>query len=224
MSRIVLVVAAHADDEVLGCGGTIAWHAARGDCVHLLLLADGVSSRNASTAEELARRTSAAQAAASILGIQTLQQCGFADNQLDQISMLKIAQAVEGAVRTRRPDVVFTHHHGDLNVDHRRAHEAVLIACRPQPGCSVREIYGFEVLSSTEWATPRQDCFSPAVYVDISRYLTRKIEALQAYTEEMRPEPHSRSIRHAEILATHRGMCVGLEAAEAFEVYRIIRG
>ena len=142
---------------------------------------------------------------------------------MDSIPLLDIVQALEPVVQRIAPSVIYTHHHGDLNIDHRRTQEAVMTACRPQPGCTVKEIYGFEVLSSTEWATPQTEPFTPALYVNISTQLPSKLAALKAYAEEMRSTPHSRSVEHVEVLAQHRGYSIGVQAAEAFVVYRMIR-
>ena len=141
---------------------------------------------------------------------------------MDSVPMLGVVQALEPIVRKIQPERVYTHHHGDLNVDHRVTHQAVLTACRPLPGSSVREILAFEVISSTEWATPGLAPFIPHALVDISAYLPKKLEALAAYELEMRPAPHSRSVEHIEALARHRGNSVGVEAAEGFEVVRMI--
>ena len=223
MSRVVLVVAAHADDEALGCGGTIARHTADGDSVHLLLIADGVTSRLNVNPDDLMCRDKASEKASEILGIKTSYRLGLPDNRLDSIPLLDIVRELEIIIKKIMPRVIYTHHHGDLNVDHRRTQEAVMTACRPQPGCPVKEIYGFEVPSSTEWATPYRAPFLPSVFVDISDYLLTKKSAIEAYTEEMRPEPHSRSMGHVLALAAHRGYTVGVKAAEAFMVYRLIR-
>lgn len=142
---------------------------------------------------------------------------------MDSVPLLEIVQKLEPIIEEIRPTVICTHHHGDLNIDHRLTHAAVMTACRPIPGSFVREIYGFEVLSSTEWATTRESPFLPNYFVDISQQLQTKLKALEAYAEEMREVPHSRSIQHAEVLARHRGFGIGVDAAEAFEVYRIIR-
>lgn len=141
---------------------------------------------------------------------------------MDSVPLLEIVQKLEPIIREVQPSVVYTHHHGDLNIDHRLTHAAVMTACRPVPGSSVREIYGFEVLSSTEWATQKSLSFLPDYFVDITHQLRIKLDALGVYAEEMRNPPHSRSMAHAEVLAHHRGYSVGVDAAEAFEVYRII--
>lgn len=219
----ILIVAAHADDEALGCGGTIARHVAQGDIVHLALMTNGVTARANATEADIANRTQALQAAQAILGISSVENYDFPDNQMDCAPLLAVAQKIETILARVMPKIVYTHHQGDLNVDHRQTHLAVMTACRPLPNSPVEEIYGFEVLSSTEWATPQQSPFSPNVFVDISETLPIKLKALEAYKEEMRAVPHSRSVRHAEILARHRGYCVGLEAAEAFEAYRVIQ-
>lgn len=221
--KTVLVVAAHADDEALGCGGTIARHAEEGDAVHLVLMADGVYSRRESSEISFARRIQASKHAQSILGALSSQLLGLPDNKMDSVPLLEIVQKLESILAEIQPSVIYTHHHGDLNIDHRLTQAAVMTACRPVPDSSVREIYGFEVLSSTEWAAQQGSPFLPNYFVDITQQLRTKLEALEAYAEEMRKPPHSRSMAHAEALSHHRGYSIGVDAAEAFEVYRIIR-
>ena len=223
MNRTILVVAAHTDDEALGCGGTIARHVADGDRVHAVFLADGVSSRFGELKSAMENRQAAAEKAGEILGIATSTFLGLPDNRLDSLALLDVVQPLEARLSNLQPEVIYTHHHGDLNVDHRIAHQAVITACRPQNGGSVREILCFEVVSSTEWATPQADPFLPNLYVDITAQLDIKIKALEAYALEMRSSPHSRSLEHLVALARHRGYCVGFEAAEAFELVRGIR-
>lgn len=223
VNKTVLIVAAHADDEALGCGGTVARHTAEGDEVHAIFMADGVNSRANSAVGYLPRRIAAARQAHKILGLQSVKYLEFPDNCMDSVPLLKIVQTLEAVIDTLSPQVIYTHHHGDLNIDHRITHSAVMTACRPQPEGTVREIFSFEVLSSTEWATPTQDPFLPNAFVDISDYLDQKIQALQAYQLEMRSAPHSRSIEHVECLARHRGNSVGVGAAEAFMLIRQIR-
>jgi LmbE family N-acetylglucosaminyl deacetylase len=223
MSNTVLVVAAHADDEVLGCGGTIAKHVANRDSVHLVIMADGVRSRASADQTDLEIRRKAALASADILGISSVRFLDYPDNKLDTVPMLDLAHSLELVVQDIKPSIVYTHHHGDLNIDHRLTHAAVLTCNRPQPHTTVREIFGFEVPSSTEWATPQEKPFLPTLFVDIDNYLEFKLKALDAYALEMRNPPHSRSISHVDILARHRGFCVGVAAAEAFMVYRICR-
>lgn len=219
----VLVVAAHPDDEALGCGGTIARHVAEGDTVHLLLMTDGVSARRGTTRRHQEARARALAKSCRILGIQKARTLSFPDNQMDAVPLLQIVQAMEPILRGFKPTIVYTHHSGDLNVDHRITQQAVMTACRPKPNFSVRAIHGFEVLSSTDWTGGINPAFSPQVYVNIERHLKKKIRACAAYAGEMAPEPHTRSLRHVEILARHRGLTVGFGAAEAFVTYRILR-
>jgi LmbE family N-acetylglucosaminyl deacetylase len=223
MNRIVLIIAAHADDEVLGCGGTIARHTAEGDTVHVVFMADGVGSRDQIEATALTKRNEARDAALRILGVSHWYALDFPDNRLDSTPLLDVVKALEPIIQHVAPEIIYTHHYGDLNVDHRITHQAVMTACRPQPGSTVREILTFEIMSSTEWASPGLAPFIPNTYIDISNFLHTKIQALTAYELEMRPAPHSRSIAHLEILAQHHGYCVGVKAAEAFMVMRSLR-
>lgn len=222
MSNTILVVVAHADDEVLGCGGTIARHVAEGDAVHVVFMADGVSSRAMNDSAELQRRNQARDAALRILGVTNSYALDFPDNRMDSVPLLDVVKALELIVPQVQPNRVYTHHHGDLNVDHRVTHQAVMTACRPVPGSSVREFLTFEVMSSTEWATPGVEAFVPNAFIDIGGYLETKMKALEKYYMEMHPEPHSRSVVHIESQALHRGNCMGLKAAEAFQVVRLI--
>jgi LmbE family N-acetylglucosaminyl deacetylase len=223
MSRTILVIAAHADDEAIGCGGTIARHVAEGDAVHLIFMADGVTSRTGAGDAGIGEREATAARAHKCLGVSSVSYLAFPDNRLDNVSLLDIVQRLEGAIVPLAPDVIYTHHHGDLNIDHRITHEAVMTACRPLPGSTVREIYAFEVMSSTEWGGPALAPFSPQLSLDITEYLGVKLAALDAYRIEMRAAPHSRSIEHIRALALHRGHSAGVHAAEAFMVVRVLR-
>lgn len=223
MKKLVLVVAAHADDEALGCGGTLAKHAAEGDEVHVVFMADGVGARDGAHEEALRARTEAMERALKALGVCDWHAIGLPDNQMDGLPLLQVVRPLEKIIAKLAPHTIYTHHHGDLNIDHRITHQAVMTACRPLPGSSCREIFSFEVMSSTEWAGPGQAAFEPNVFVDISAYWRCKHQALEAYALEMHPPPHSRSIAHLDALAQHRGACIGAKHAEAFMLIRMLR-
>jgi LmbE family N-acetylglucosaminyl deacetylase len=216
----VLALVAHPDDEVLGAGGTLALHAARGEEVHIVFLTDGVSARGEDSAAA-ERRAQAACKAASILGARQPKFLGFPDNRLDQVALLDVVQAIEAVVTSIQPYTIYTHHAGDLNIDHAICHRAVLTAGRPLPASKLRCIYAMEVASSTEWASPGAgNAFIPTRYVDVSATMTAKRKALEAYGEEMRPFPHPRSAEAVAALAAWRGASAGLAAAEAFVLVR----
>ncbi|MBT6052731.1 MAG: PIG-L family deacetylase [Candidatus Scalindua sp.] len=221
MSKQILVVAAHPDDEVLGCAGTIARHVSDGDKVYVVFMSDGVTSRTGVESNEVEVRKQAAKDASNILGmVQSPRFLGFPDNRMDTVALLDIVQTLEQVINEIEPEVVYTHHSGDLNIDHKITHQAVMTACRPQPGFCVREIYSFEVLSSTEWST--NNPFIPNYFVDISDILELKISAIKAYNSELRLFPHARSIESIEALVKYRGASVGVHAAEAFRLERKI--
>ena len=140
---------------------------------------------------------------------------------MDSFDRLDLIKRIEECIDLYKPEVVYVHHAGDVNVDHRRLHEAVVTACRPTPGHPVRRILSFEVASSTEWQPPGSaSAFQPNWFVDISDHWQKKLEALKAYSSEMRPWPHARSLEAVEHLARWRGAQVGVEAAEAFCLLR----
>ncbi len=220
MSKI-LVVAAHPDDEVLGCSGTIARHVSDGDKVHMVFMSDGVTSRMGVELNEVEVRKQAAKDASNILGIvESPRFLGFPDNRMDTVALLDVVQTLEQVINEIGPEVIYTHHLGDLNIDHKITHQAVMTACRPKPEFCVREIYSFEVLSSTEWST--NNPFIPNYFVDISDMLELKISAIKAYNSELCVFPHARSVESIKALAIYRGASAGLNAAEAFKIERLI--
>jgi len=215
----VLVVAAHPDDEVLGCGATIARHVYNGDQVRVVFLADGFSSR-----ESDKDRDDSAEKASKVLGCQQPVFLRFPDNRLDSVSLLEIVQKIEEVIYSYNPSIVYTHHFGDLNVDHKIAHKAVITACRPQPSLCVKEVYSFETLSATHWNSPSMgSAFNPNYFISVGEFIDKKIEALRCYDKEIRDYPHARSYEAVESLLQLRGSTVGLNKAEAFFVERLIK-
>lgn len=230
MNNSVLVVAAHPDDEVLGCGGAIVRHVRSGDHVAVLILAEGYTSRIAGRVstnhdqEKVQALAAATRRACAILGVTEVALHGFPDNRMDGVELLEVVKVIEAHLSRLQPAVVYTHHGGDVNVDHRVAYQAVVTACRPQPAHAVKTLLTFETPSSTEWQPPFPGtAFTPNWFVDVSSTLPAKLEALAEYEAELRDWPHPRSIQAVEYLARWRGAMAGLEAAEAFALAREIR-
>jgi LmbE family N-acetylglucosaminyl deacetylase len=224
----VLVVAAHPDDEILGCGGTMTRLVREGEEVRIAILAESMSSRYAHRGDpdpqEVQHLHARAKQAADKVGAKEVVLCKLPDNRLDTVPLLDVVKTVEELVARFRPEIIYTHHQGDLNVDHGVVHRAVLTATRPISGQCVRDLYAFEVPSSTEWAFQRlEPSFRPNVFVDITDSLETKIEALACYDTEIRTFPHPRSAEALRAIATRWGSVVGLQAVEAFELIRSVR-
>lgn len=216
-----LIIAAHPDDEVLGCGGAIATLAKLNQHIEVIFLTDGVGSRADSSNVAVTRRRNASERALKILGVSKIHHLSFPDNQMDKTSLLEIVQSLETYLSMIKPVIVFTHHIGDLNIDHRLVNKAVNTACRPYPSQPVKTIFSFEVPSSSEWQTTKNTPFLPNFFLELSDDLfEKKIMALEAYFEEMRPWPHPRSIRGVKVQAEYRGMSIGVPMAEAYILLR----
>ncbi len=224
----VLVIAAHPDDEVLGCGGTMARLAAQGAEVHVVIVANGLTSRTDfavhKAGELLQQHHDRAVRAGQLLGAASVNVLGFPDQKLDTLPLLDITQALEREITRLKPDTVFTQHGGDLNLDHVITYRATLTATRPLAGHCVRRVLAYEVASSTEWSFQRfEPRFQPAVFFDISATLEKKIAAMQVYESETRAFPHPRSPEALRAIASRWGSVVGATAAEAFELVREIQ-
>lgn len=214
----VLVVGAHPDDEVLGCGGTLARFRAAGKDVHALILSDVTTSRTGEPGDPAALGAEA-QRAAEVLGFTSLTRGDFPDNRFDTLPMLEIIKRIEELKTEVEPDLVLCHDPIDLNLDHQIVHQAVLTAFRSLPG-ETTALMTFETSSSTEYQDPDFGGFCPNFYIDISDHLEAKIHALECYRSEMRAAPHPRSIEGIRNLARRRGMEAGCEYAEAFRIMR----
>ena len=224
---IVLVVAAHPDDEVLGCGGTMAKLAREGHQISIAILGEGVTSRtdkreqaNPAEIEKLKARS---QAAGKLIGAKEVFNYDLPDNRFDTVALLDIVKIIEALVTKLSPQTIYTHHAGDLNIDHQLVNRAVLTATRPMKGQSVREIFAFEVPSSTEWAFQRiEPSFRANTFMDIGSTLETKTKAMALYESEARAFPHPRSTEALNAIAKRWGSVIGCDAAEAFEVIRAI--
>ncbi len=228
----ILVIAAHPDDEVLGCGATIAKHTSKGDEVHVLILGQGVMSRTTGTSKnkendnkkELTLLKQQAQTAANILGVKALYLHDFPDNSFDSVPLLEIVKVIESYKQKIKPSIVYTHHFGDLNIDHRLTFEAAATAFRPIGNEKPQKILCFEILSSSEWNRKQHGGFIPNYYVDVSKTILRKIDALTAYKNEVCEFPHPRSLKAVEALSVVRGSEVSFFNAEAFYLFRGLEG
>ena len=227
-SARTLVVAAHPDDEVLGCGATMARIASEGGIVQTIFLADGESSRfpvseisAPKVIERILARRVAANSAATILGSMPPKFFDLPDNRMDTVPMLEIAKIIEEEIAIFKPSRVFTHFSGDLNIDHQKVHEAVLVATRPQGDSGVGEVICFELPSSTEWRPLGSgQTFTPNLFVNATGFESQKFAALESYEAEMRAFPHPRSKEAIMSLMKWRGASSNLLASEAFIMAR----
>jgi len=223
-NKRIAVIAAHPDDEILGCGGTISRFAAEGSEVFILILGQGVASRHTAgyaVSKKIAELRRCGKRAASRVKAKVIDFLDFPDNRFDTVSLLDIIKAVEMSLDAIKPDTVFTHSACDLNVDHQITAQAVITATRPLSNTAVHNVYAFEVLSSSEWNFGRP--FTPNVFIDISSHIEAKKKAMAEYVSEIRKHPHPRSLKSIEALASYRGSQAGFSYAEAFSLIRAIR-
>jgi LmbE family N-acetylglucosaminyl deacetylase len=217
--RTILAVGAHPDDEVLGPGGTLANHADAGHAVYVLIVTEGATQQydDPSIVE---RKKEEARQCADRLGVTEVRFGDLPDMRLDDVPHVEINAVIEAAIEAIRPDTVYTHWNGDVNLDHRRVYESTLVATRP--GSGVERVLSYEVPSSTDWAGDGNG-FEPTVFVDVTDSIETKIAAFKAYESETRTYPHPRSAESLRARARTRGTAAGFEAAEAFRLIREYR-
>ena len=222
----ILAVVAHPDDEVLGCGATLARLIKEDYEANTLILGEGATSRDKKREtknrnKEILALKEQAKKANKILGIKEGFFYNLADNRFDTLPLLAIIKAIEEVKFKVKPDIIFTHYGKDLNIDHQITYNAVITAARPIKGETVKEIYSFEIPSSTEWGYPLS--FSPNVFFDVTGTLDLKLKAMSEYETELRNFPHPRSLENIKLNAKHWGVRVGLKYAEAFKTIRVIK-
>lgn len=221
----ILIVASHPDDEILGCGATVVKFIKSGYEAHVLILGEGITSRDEKRMPdkrqaELADLKRHVYKANKIIGVKDVILKDLPDNRFDSLSLLDVVKIVEKVKNDKKPDIIFTHYQNDLNIDHQITYRAVITAARPIWGETVKEIYSFEVASSTEWSYPLT--FSPDVFFDVSETLDVKLKALKEYKVEMKEARHPRSIEAVELQAKLWGVKTGTRYAEAFKAVRIM--
>lgn len=214
----VLVIAPHMDDEVLGCGGSIARHVADGDTVHVVVVANRAYGHIYDEAL-IGREKACCREAQNTLGYQELTFLDLPDERLDAVQ-IDVIVPLEKVVNEFRPDWVYMPFVGDMNQDHRAVYHAACVACRPFAAVQIQRLLCYEVPSSTDQSPSSLNPFCPNVYVDISETLERKTAAMAAYAAEQHPFPHPRAEKALSAIAVKRGMEAGLEAAEAFMLLR----
>ncbi len=229
MKKKIHVIAAHPDDELLGCGGAILYHLKKRDKVRVTIVAEGLTSRDnkrniIKRHKDLSNLKNISRKIFKKIGVKEIDFLDFADNRLDSYNLLDVIKPIEKIIKVFKPDIIYTHHPGDLNKDHQIVNRAVMTASRPKPKNFVKKIYAFEVLSSTNWTINyTKSNFEPNYFLNIEKFLRRKIKLLSFYKSEMEKWPHSRSLKSIEYLAKYRGSSVGVEAAEAFCLLREVK-
>ena len=226
MNKSILIVAAHPDDEVLGCFGTVARLIKEGYEAYSLILGEGKTSRDEKRVVknkqgEIQHLNTEIHKANELIGIKKVFIESFPDNRFDSIDLLDIVKVISKVKEEVQPDIIFTHYENDLNIDHRITYQAVITATRPMADECVKEIYSFEILSSTEWNYPLS--FSPDLFYDIGDTIDLKVKAMQAYESELCSYPHPRSLEGIRLNAQYRGMQVGKQYIEAFKSVRILK-
>jgi LmbE family N-acetylglucosaminyl deacetylase len=234
----ILIIAAHPDDEVLGMGGTIKKYTKSKNKVKIVILATGIFARRSQNLknstkynvkkdikEKMLKQKNIlreeSKEANKILGVKDIEFYDFPDNEMDTISNLEITKTIENIIEKFKPSVIYTHSPIDVNIDHKMIFYATLTATRPTRGNSVKEVYSFEIPSSSEWNFT--EAFNPNTFVDIEKELSYKIKAMQKYKSEIEKFPHPRSPKALEAIAHRWGTVSGVKAAEAFVLIRNLK-
>lgn len=225
----ILLVVAHPDDELLGCGATMHKLITENNCsIRAVILGEGITSRSDKREpekwdEELKQHKNNIYEAAKHIGFESIGIYNFPDNRFDTVALLDLIKVVEKEKQTFNPEIIFTHHGGDLNIDHQRTFEAVITATRPMENENVKGIITFETPSGTEWrASSDPKHFIPNFFAEITEAnLSAKINAMESYKFEKREYPHPRSPKALKILAQRYGVMLGCEYAEAFNIVRL---
>ena len=210
----VLVIAAHPDDEILGCGGVVALHTEKGDHVTSLIVCEGDSLRYNNKTQE---HQGQIYRAAEVLGVQDVRSLKLPDQKLETIVLTDLIDPILEVVREVEPNIIYCQYGGDVNQDHKILFEAILVATRPTEEF-IEVVYAFDTASSTEWGYPRN--FVPDTWIDISSTLDLKIKAMAEYKTELREYPHPRSLEALRNKAYAWGNQCLMESAETFMTIR----
>ncbi len=222
----VLVIAPHADDEILGCGGTIAKHIEQGDLVYLAVMTNAsIGAPELFKEEQIKEIREEAKQSHKFLGIKETFFFDFPAPQLEQYPQYKIANAINGLIKQTEAEILYIPNKGDLHLDHGVIYNASLVAARPVPGQFVKTILAYETLSETEWGHPTVEAvFIPTYFHTLTEtHFSKKIGAMNFFASQLKPFPNTRSLEAIDHLGKLRGATVGAEYAEAFMLIRDIK-
>jgi len=218
-----LVLAPHADDEVLGCGGTIARKVREGHEVYVSILTNAsVGAPELFSEKDVQRSRAEAKNAHELLGVKATKFSELPAPRLEQYPQYMIANEITTIIKDVQPNVLLIPHRGDLHLDHGVIFNASLVAARPVGSHKISRILAYETLSETEWGHPfPEKAFIPNYFVPLSEGdLQKKLAAMQSFSSQIKQSPHPRSIEGIQTLAAHRGMSVNNKYAEAFILVR----
>lgn len=217
MSKTVLILAAHPDDEILGCGGVMAKYSKQGYEIHVGIVTDGSSTQYAGNESLALQKIRECEEANAMLGVKKVHYLNLPDMRLDTLAHVEINKKIEELVNLLKPHIIFTHAADDINMDHREVFKSTMVATRPgRP--HLERVYTYEVPSSSEWNVNQP--FIPNVFIDISSSIKKKVEAFSVYKSEIREYPHPRSGEGIEAYSKYRGIASGMKYAEAFNLIK----
>ena len=219
MKNKVLILSPHADDEILGCGGSLLKLKKKYN-IYGIFMTNGVGARNNSHQKEIHERKKNCEKLFKYFKFKKPIFFDYPDNKLDSIPLLEVIKPIEKKIKLINPTIIFTHSSRCLNIDHRKIFDAVITACRPIKRSNLKKILSFEVPSSSEWSFKKDKNFQPNYFIDITKQINNKVKALKFYKKELRKYPHSRSIKGIKSLSEYRGTFIGVKNAEAFYLVR----
>lgn len=225
MKKTILIIAPHCDDEILGCGATMAKLISQGNKVFVAIMTNGyLGAPELFTKEGTEKVRSEALSSHKLLGVQKTYFLDFPAPKLDTLPLYKIAGKLNEIIKNVKATTIYIPHHGDIHKDHLITHQASMVASRPINNCPVRNIYSYETLSETEWASPSAvNAFLPNVFEDVSDFIKQKVEAFRLYETQIKEYPHPRSVESIINLSKFRGSTIGANNAEAFNLIREIK-
>lgn len=219
----VIVIAPHADDEIIGCGATMAKHIMAGDEVFVIIATNAAFGAPELFSQEMIESVRAeALKAHKYLGVKETFFLDFPAPALNAHPEYKISIKISEIFNLIKPSILYLPHPGDIHQDHKAIYRASLVSARPQGNYSVKNIYCYETLSETEWTPMHERPFVPNHFVEVSDFFDIKCNAMKYFESQIKNFPHTRSLETFEALAKFRGSTVGVKCAEAFFVERQI--
>ena len=227
INRSILIIAAHPDDEVLGCGGLLSKVCDKSK-ISIIFIGEGSSCRytNLNSKEinkDIKERESASKKVAKKFNLHELEFFNLPCGRFDQVPIIEINKIIESRISKFDPDIIFTHDPYDVNNDHKIIYRSTIMSTRPNSATNVSNIFTYEVPSSSECGFSQEGQFAPNFFVELTQLdLEEKFKALSYYGSEIRSFPFPRSFKGIEAYSRFRGMQAAVEYAEAFKLIRAI--
>ena len=217
----VLVIATHPDDETLGWGGALLRHMQNKDKIFWLIMTK-MSDKKIWNKKSIILRDKEIKSVSKAYKFKKIYNLGFETIKLDTYPINKVTKKLSEVVNNCKPNIIYCPNETDVHTDHQITYKACRILGKSFRFPFIKKILSYEVLSETDSNFFEKKLFKPNYFINIEKYLEKKIKIMKIYKSELKKFPFPRSAETIRSLSKIRGSQSNFKNAEAFKLIKEI--